>query len=216
MKRSSKPLKLLLADDHTMVRQGLRSLLAARSHWNICAEATNGSDAVDIAREHLPDIIIMDIQMPIMNGIEATRRIRKDHPAIEVLILTMCDIEPILSEVFEAGARGCILKSDTASLLLEAVETIAERKMYIPESVSDLAKVHVRDKKANNLALELTPREIEVVQLIVKGALSKEIAEKMGLSIKTVDTHRASVMRKLQLHTTKDLIRYAIRNHIAR
>jgi len=210
------PLRILVADDHDVVRAGLRTLLESRKGWLVCAEATNGRDAVEKARECKPDVAVLDIGMPLLNGVEATRQIRKVSPVTEILILTMHDSEMMIQSVLEAGARGYILKDDAGRNLLAAVDAVHRRKPFLSSRVSDAAaRVTPSDGAGRERAArQLTPREREIVQLLAEGKSNKEIATFLSISVKTAETHRANIMLKLNFHSVTELVRYAVKNKI--
>jgi len=213
-----KTLRILIADDHDIVREGLKTLLAAGKHFHVCGEAATGREAVALALDLKPDVAVLDFSMPDLNGLEATRRIRKALPKTEVLILTMHDSETLAREVLAAGARGFVVKTHAKRQLVAAVTALAQHQPFFAGAVSApaLAALLHPAQSAPNLAPDrLTPREREVVQLIAEGRTSKDIALELGLSVKTADAHRANVMRKLDLHSVSKLVRYAVRNNIA-
>jgi DNA-binding NarL/FixJ family response regulator len=211
-----KPLRLLLADDHEVVRHGLRAVLSDRRDWTVCGEATTGREAVELARQHRPDIVVMDLTMPELSGLEATRQIRAELPRTEVLILTMHASEHLVREVLAAGARGFVLKSDAGKSLVSAVEALARHESFLTPRVSGVVLdgfLH----PGKSAALErdsLTPREREIVQLVAEGKSTKELASQLGISVKTAETHRSNIMRKLGLRSVSEVVRYAIRNHL--
>jgi DNA-binding NarL/FixJ family response regulator len=180
-------LKILIADDHELIREGLKVRLEKQPGWKVCGEAANGRQAVEMARELQPQIVVLDISMPELNGIEAARQIRKACPQTEVLILTMQESEGLVREVLEAGARGFILKTDTTRLLIAAIETLAQHQPFFTGQVSEL---------------------------VLGRFLDKDVAATLGVSVKTIDAHRANIMRKLNLHSVAELVRYAIRNQL--
>jgi DNA-binding NarL/FixJ family response regulator len=211
--------RVLLADDHELVRESLRRLIGGHEGWSVCAEAANGREAVTMAERERPDVAILDIGMPELNGLDATRQILQRSPSTEVLIFTGIETEDLVFSVFDAGARSYILKSDTRAQLLAALQAAAEHRPYFTTKVGELIfSRYVAMKR--NLPEDsgegglLSPREREIVQLVAEGRTSKEVAARLGISVKTAETHRASVMRKLRLETLSDLIRYAIRNHL--
>ena len=209
------PLRILVADDHHVVRTGLRTLLETRSGWLVCGEAANGREAVKKAAELEPDVAVLDVGMPLLNGIEATRQIRKASPKTEVLILTMHDSEAIVQRVLAAGARGYILKDDADRNLLAAVDALRQHKSYLSPRVTKTASRKTTSADpASELRRGLTPREREIVQLLAEGKSNKEIAEFLGISVNTAEAHRANIMLKLDSHSLADLVRYAVRNHI--
>jgi len=214
-----KALQILIADDHELVRKGLRTVLENQPGWKVCGEAINGRHAFELARQLAPDVIILDVAMPELNGLEATRQIRKAIPKAEVLILTMHESEKLVSEVLAAGAHGYLLKADTSRLLVAAVESLAQHQPFFTRKVSEMVLSgylnHAKTKQgAAGPAQQLTAREREIVQLLAEGKTNKEVAVALGISVKTVDAHRANVMHKLDLHSVADLVRYAIRNQI--
>ncbi|MGB8494847.1 MAG: response regulator transcription factor [Candidatus Acidiferrum sp.] len=209
------PLRILIADDHAVVRAGLRALLESRDGWQVCAEAVDGRDAVEKAAKHKPDVAILDIGMPLLNGVDATRRIRKAAPDTQVLILTMHESDELVQQVVEAGARGYILKDDAGRVLLAAVDAIRQNKPYFSVRTSPAVDPH--DPSADPSKphrSRLTPREREILQLLAEGKSNKEIATLLGISVNTAEAHRANIMLKLDLHTLAELVLYAIRNKI--
>ena len=211
-------LRILLADDHDVVRRGLKELLEEHPGWMVCAQAANGREAVELALEHRPNIAVIDLTMPGLNGLEATRRIRELVPETEVLVFTMHDSEELVRSVLAAGARGYLLKSDAARQLVPALESLAQRKPFFAGRVSEVLLAgfldHGRDRAAPPGTHRLTSREREVIQLLAEGNSNKAVAKALELSVKTVETHRAAIMRKLDLHSLADLVRFAIRNQI--
>lgn len=212
---SSPVRRIVLADDHEAIRLGVRSVLSAHPDWRVVGEAADGREALEVVRSVRPDIAILDYSLPMMNGLELTRAIKKELPRTEVLIFTMHDREDVLAELLTAGARGYLLKSEASKHLLAAVEALSLRRPYFSGNVSQTLLDRFVEMAAREAsATALTPREREIVQLIAEGRLNKEIAAILDLSIKTVETHRAAAMRKLDLKSTADLVRYAVRNNI--
>ena len=212
-------LKLLLADDHEIVRKGLRSVLEAQRECEVVGEAADGRQAVALAKELGPDIVILDISMPLLNGLEATRQILKIRPQTKVLILTMHESDPLIRDVLDAGARGYILKTDAGRDLVTAVESLRRNKTFFTSRVSQMIldgflKGDARPSDTDNGGIRLTPRQREIVQLLAEGKSSKEVAVALDLSVKTAETHRANIMRKLDCHSVSEVVRYAIRNKI--
>lgn len=212
-------LRIMIADDHDVVREGLRVLLQKHKDWEVCAEAVNGREAVEKARESKPDIVVMDFSMPELNGLDATRQIRKILPQTEVLILTMHDSEQLVRELLEAGARGYLVKTDACRHLVPAVLSFADHKPYFASKVSSLLlnaflKPGSRPPSARVMSGRLTPREREIVQLVAEGKASKEIAVTLNIALKTVNAHRANIMNKLDLHSLGELVLYAVRNKL--
>jgi DNA-binding NarL/FixJ family response regulator len=215
------PLRILLVDDHEVVRRGLSVLLrSSRPDWEMCGEASNGREAVEKALKLNPDIVILDVGMPNLNGLEATRQILKARPETRILILTLHDSDALVQEVLNAGARGFLLKSDAARDLVTAVEALGNNKTYFtPKIASMVLEGYLRKKGADGAKeatprAKLTPREREIVQLLAEGKSSREVADALGLSVKTAETHRANIMRKLNLHSVSDLVMYAVQNNI--
>jgi DNA-binding NarL/FixJ family response regulator len=207
-----KKTRILIADDHPVVRKGIRALLGGRPAWEICGEASNGREAVEAAAQLKPDVVIMDISMPELNGLEATRHILKDNPQIEVLILSVHESEQLVHDVLSAGARGYLLKSDAGEDLVAAVEVLRRHKPWFTSKIAEVVlRGYVEGRPSSG---PLGPREREIVQLVAEGRSNKEIAHNLGISVKTVETHRAHIMAKLGLHSVSDLVRYAIRNVI--
>jgi DNA-binding NarL/FixJ family response regulator len=215
-----RPVHILLADDHEVVRKGLRALLETQPGWKVIAEATDGREAVEKAQSMHPDVAIVDIGMPSLNGLEATRQIVKKAPRTRVLVLTMHDTNPLIQQVVKAGARGYVLKSDVASDLVSAVEALTHDQTFFTSKVSQIildryvGKSDVPENVADPDS-PLTPREREVVQLLAEGKSSKEVAAVLGISVKTAETHRINLMRKLDCHSVAEVVRYAVRNLIA-
>jgi DNA-binding NarL/FixJ family response regulator len=211
--------RILIADDHEVVRKGLCALLQAEPGWEVCGEAADGREATEKIRELKPDVSILDIGMPGLNGLEATRQILKDDPHAKVLILTFHDSDQVVRDVLNAGARGFLLKSDAARDLVVAIEALRRDKTYFTSKVAAMVlEGYLKGgTKAAPIAVgrdRLTPREREVVQLLAEGKSTKEVAVALGLSVKTAETHRSNIMRKLQLHSVSDLVLYAVRNNI--
>jgi DNA-binding NarL/FixJ family response regulator len=211
------PVRILIADDHQVVRTGLRALLESKKGWEVCAEAANGREAVEKASQLKPDVAVLDIGMPLLNGVEATRQIRKLSPQTEILILTMHDSELLVQEVLGAGAHGYILKDDADRNLVAAVDALQRHKPYLSSRVSEAASGTAgQDGSAfgQSSRSRLTPREREILQLLAEGKSNKEVAGFLGISVKTAETHRANIMLKLDFHSITELVRYAVRNKI--
>jgi DNA-binding NarL/FixJ family response regulator len=211
-------LRILLADDHDIVRRGMKELLEEQVGWSVCAEAGNGRAAVELALMHRPQVSVLDLSMPELNGLEATRRIKDALPQTEILIFSMHESEELIRDVLAAGARGYLLKSDASRQLVPAVESLARHQPFFSGRVSEVVLggfLNPEPLKASSTAGErLTSREREIVQLLAEGQSNKQIATKLDLSVKTVETHRTSAMRKLGLKSLPDLVRFAIRNQI--
>jgi DNA-binding NarL/FixJ family response regulator len=208
--------RILLVDDHELVRRGIRSLLEAEEDFEICAEAADGRQAVELARELMPDVVVMDIGMPGLNGIEATRRIRKTARRTEVLVLSLHESEHFAREVLAAGARGYVFKSDAAHEVVQAVRHIRSKKQYLTKRLADsTVRLGLAEKQSKKpVGSPLTRREREVMQLVAEGHSNRSISDVLKISIKTTETHRARIMRKLDLKSVADLVRYALREGI--
>lgn len=199
-------LRIFLADHHALIRGGLRTLLRARSDFSICGEADNGIEAVKLAIQAKPDVVVMNVNLPDINGIEATRQIRKALPDTEILIFTAENNEDIMRESLKAGARGYLLKMATSDdQIIVAIETVAQHHGYYSGFLTEKLLQHAHDGSP------LTMREREILRLIAEGRRSREIAQMLGISLRTVETHRAAGMRKLHLHSIADVVHYATR-----
>src|SRR5580692_4600210 len=210
-------LRILVADDHEVARQGIRSLLENHAGWQVCGEARDGREAVDFANQLKPDVLLLDIGMPNLNGLDAARQILAILPEARILILTVHDSEQTVREVLAAGARGFLLKSDTGRDLLAAVEALQHRRTFFTSKVAQMmldGYLRPHNESETFSQCVLTPREREVIQLVAEGKSTKEIATALSLSVKTAETHRTNLMRKLDLHSIADLTLYAVRNGI--
>jgi DNA-binding NarL/FixJ family response regulator len=210
-------LRILIADDHEVARRGIRSLLEGRPGWEVCGEAKDGREAVEYATALNPDVLLLDIGMPNLNGLDAARQILAIRPESRILILTIHDSEQVVREVLAAGARGFLLKSDAGRDLIAAVEALQHRRTFFTPKVAQMmldGYLRPHDEKDTSNQSVLTPREREVIQLVAEGKTTKEIATALHLSIKTAETHRTNLMRKLDLHSVADLTLYAVRNGI--
>lgn len=211
---------ILIADDHELMRDGIRARIDAHPGWSVCAVASTGRQAVELARQFRPDVVVLDIAMGELNGLAAAQQIRRESPGTEVLILTMHESETVARKALEAGARGFLVKTDAARLLVGAIEALLRHEPFFTSAVTDLMLAEFLDPDrlaAGGGAAShrvLTARETEVVQLLAEGRTSKEAASTLGVSVSTVEAHRANVMRKLDLHTIADLVRYAVREGI--
>lgn len=212
-------IRILLADDHALMRRGIRDLLMSEPEFEIIGEAGDGREAVRLAERLKPDVMIMDLAMPELNGLDAIRQIRKDAPEIELLVFSMHDSEELIREVFAAGARGYVLKSDVALYLIEAVKSLARHKPFFTPRISEAilhslvstgTPGHVEPTKPG----PLSAREREILQLLAENKSNKDIAKALGISVRTVETHRRSVMQKLDANSIVELVHYAIRNGI--
>ena len=211
------PVRILIADDHEVVRQGVRTILEGQAGWVVCGEASTGRDAVTKAVDLQPDIVVLDISMPELNGLEATRQIRRVVPA-KILILTVHESDQVVTEVLDAGAHGYVLKADAGRTLVEAIRALLERQEFLTERVHVAAARRAGPQRAaagrRRPERALTPREREVLQLLTEGKTNKEIGAVLGVTTKTAETHRAHILTKLNLHSMSELVRYAIRNRI--
>ncbi|MGA8503658.1 MAG: response regulator transcription factor [Candidatus Sulfotelmatobacter sp.] len=210
-------LRILIADDHEVARKGIRSLLESHAEWEICAEARDGREAVEYASRLKPDIFLLDIGMPNLNGLDAARQILAMTPEARILILTVHDSEQMVREVLAVGARGFLLKSDAGRDLLAAVEALQRWRTFFTSSVAQMmveGYLRLREEGASSRQCVLTPREREVIQLVAEGKTTKEVALALSLSVKTAETHRTNLMRKLDLHSVAALTLYAVRNGI--
>lgn len=217
MNNTTQKIRILVADDHTLLRNGIRALLEDQPDFKIVGEAEDGREAVRMVDQLRPHVVLMDISMPLLNGLEATRQIKREHPEVNVLILTMYEHEEYFREVLDAGASGYIIKRAAASELVAAIRAVFKGEAVLSPSITRLLLEDYLRREINRSVTEtdtLTPREREVLQLIAEGKTSREIAEILSLSIKTVQSHRASLMQKLDLHDRGDLIKYAIQKKI--
>jgi len=212
-------LRLLVADDHEIVRRGLCALLKSHAEWEVCAEAADGWEAVDKTQQLKPDIVILDIGMPNLNGLTATREILQAQPKQKILILTITDEEQVIREILEAGARGFVLKSDAARDLVAAIEALQAGTTFFTSRVGEMVLRAYLNQKQGHAEDEPNPfslssRERQIVQLLAEGKNTKEVASILDLSVKTTERYRANIMRKLGLHSRGELVLYAVRNHI--
>jgi len=212
-------LRILIADDHEVIRNSLRGLLSRREGWQICGEAAHGRDAVEMAKRLRPDIVVLDVSMPLLNGIEVTFQIRKALPQTEILIITMHETKELVEQAMSAGARGYLLKSDATVHIEAAVETLAKHNSYFSSSIANLMldaiTTTVESQRGPIVGPEpLTVREREIMQLLAEGKTNKQIATLLGLTVATAQTHRATIMRKLHLSSVAELVRYAVRNKV--
>jgi len=212
-------LRILIADDHDVVRAGVRSLLEGQPECEICGEAADGRQAVTLAQELRPDVVVMDITMPELNGLEATRQILKAIPDAQVLILSMHESEELVREILDIGAHGYILKSDAGRELATAMHAFRKRETFFTSRVAQIAlHAYMNKQQAGHarppLGSALTPREREVLQLLAEGKSNKEVASLLNISVMTVETHRSHIMHKLGMHSIAELVHYAVRHKI--
>jgi DNA-binding NarL/FixJ family response regulator len=215
-----KKLRILIADDHELVRDGIRGLLQAHRCWRVVGEAVDGVEAVEKTKKLKPDLAILDITMPDLDGLEVTRQIRTAAPNTKVLVLTMHESDQMVRRALEAGARGYVLKSDLAVHLVKAVRDVSQGKLSLTSKVSEIVlqgflQTGKETMQAEGLEAQPSPREVEIIRLLAEGKANKQIAAELGITVRTVETHRANIMLKLGLHSLADLIHYAIRHGIA-
>jgi DNA-binding NarL/FixJ family response regulator len=214
-----KKLRILLADDHALVRRGARAVLNSRQGWRVVGEAADGREAIEKALKLKPDVAILDISMPEFDGVEVARQIRDAIPNTKVLVLTMHESDQMVRRALDAGAHGYLLKSDLTNCLTKAVKAIADGKRFLAPKVSEIVlegflKTRNKHQQGERTSARTTPREIEIVRLLAEGKSNKEIAALLGITVRTVETHRAKIMLKLGLHSLTEIIHYAIRHGI--
>jgi DNA-binding NarL/FixJ family response regulator len=211
-------LRLVVADDHSLMRRGICDLLEAQPGWEVVAQAANGREAVDAVARTRPDVLVIDLAMPELNGLTAAREILRSFPRVEIVLLTMHNTDQTIREVLGCGARGYVLKSDAEQDLVAAVRAVAQGKPFFTPSVAEVVlKGYLRQNarpETPERMQELTTRERQVVQLLAEGKGNKEVAVAMRVSIKTVEAHRSNINRKLSIRSTSELVRYAVRNAI--
>ena len=214
-----KPLRILIADDHDLMRRGVKTLLGSHAGWEICGEAKTGREAATKAEELRPDILVLDISMPDLNGLEAARRIRKTSSNTEILILSSHYSDHLVRESVDAGVRGYILKSDSDRDLIIDIGTFSKHKPFFTPLATEVILGQFNSggpiKEVPEVVGDrLTSREREILQLLAEGKDNNEVASSLGISVNTAQTHRANIMRKLELHSVSELVRYAVRNQI--
>jgi DNA-binding NarL/FixJ family response regulator len=210
-----KPARILVADDHALVRRGIVATLAEVPNWEVVGEAIDGAQAVQLASKLKPDVCILDMTMPVLNGLDAARAILEANPKTRVLILTVHESEQLIREVFKVGARGYLLKSDAGHDLIAAIDTLLRDRLYFTSKVARVVlEGYLRADGTTDAesAGALSPRERQIVQLLAEGRTNKEIARALSISVKTAETHRSNIMRKMQFASLSDLVRYAIKN----
>jgi DNA-binding NarL/FixJ family response regulator len=209
--------RILIADDHELIRRGLVASLAERPDWTIVAEAADGRQACELAALHAPDIAVLDLTMPELNGLDVTRHIRASTPKTRILIVTAHESEQLIREVLDAGAMGYVLKSDAGRVLVQAIEALLDERPFFTSKVARFVLdgyLRSAEDSASPATVALSPRERHIVQLLAEGSNNKEVARTLQLSVKTVETHRSNIMRKMEFGSLADLVRYAIRNKI--
>jgi DNA-binding NarL/FixJ family response regulator len=206
--------RIVLAEDHQVVREGLRALLSAESDFEVVGEASDGAAAVALVEKLLPDLVVMDVGLAGLSGVEATRRLRKSHPQVQIVVLSMHDDAPTVDAALHAGARGYVLKGSGIAHLRQAIRTVLRGEVFLSPGISEyVLQGYLQAKGAP--ADPLTEREREILKLVAEGRTGREIAERLGLKAKTVENHRARICEKLDIHTTAGLVRYALRSGIA-
>ena len=211
-------LRILLADDHTVVRQGLRKVLEERPDWQVVAEAGDGREAVRLAEQHRPDVAVVDVAMPLLNGIEATRQITKRAPQTKVLVLSMYSDEAYVTQMLKAGATGYLLKDSADVDLVQAVQAVSQGKSFFSPAVARLMSDDYAHQRGGDVDRyeSLSEREREIFQLVAEGKTNKEMAALLFISPSTVETHRARIMEKLDLHSAAEIVLYAVRRGVIR
>lgn len=211
-------LRIVVADDHALIRRGICDLLESEPGWEVVAQAANGREAVDAVAKVRPDVLVIDLAMPELNGLTAAREVLRAFPKVEIVLLTMHNTDQTIREVLKCGARGYVLKSDAEQDLVAAVKAVAQGKPFFTPNVAEVVLTgylrHSTEQEMPERLQELTTREREVVQLLAEGKGNKDVAVAMRISIKTVEAHRSNINRKLSIRTTSDLVRYAVRNAI--
>ena len=212
-----KKIRILLADDHEIVRRGIRPLIESEWGWEICGEASDGNEAVALAEKFRPDVVLLDVAMPGINGVDATREIKRLLPATEVLAFTGTDSEALVHQLFAAGARGCVLKADASTQLIPAIKALLRGESFLGMHVSQIIFESYLSGGATpeqNAPCGLSPKERETVRLLAEGKSNKDVASLLNISLYTVETHRGNIFQKLNLHSTAELILYAIRKGV--
>lgn len=213
-----RPVRILLVDDHEVVRHGLRAVLETQPGWEVCGEAADGHRAVELAIEHKPDVVVLDLSMPRLNGFDAAHQILAKLKRVQVLVLSMHESEQLIRELLAAGIRGYVLKSDAGRDLIAAVQALSQGETFFTSQIA--SRLHAKgvpiEKRRRTIRPKgpLTPREREILQLLVEGRTNRDVGKLLDISVKTAETHRARIMRKLRIESVADLVRYAIRNGI--
>jgi DNA-binding NarL/FixJ family response regulator len=209
-------LRVLIADDHEIVRHGVRDLVSGHSGWEVCGEAADGQEAVALALKTQPNVAVLDVGLPRLNGVTATRLIRKGSPRTRVLLFTMHEDEETVYEALAAGARGYLLKTEGDQQLEEAITALGAGRPYFSSAVTQFLLDASLTERKRSLLESFTTRELEVAQLIAEGYSNKSIARQLAISVKTVESHRAAVLRKAEVHTAAEFVRFAIRHNLIR
>ena len=206
--------RIIIVDDHDAIRRGVRQLLENEPYFEVVGEAADGRTALELARNVKPDIAILDYSIPEMNGLDLSHALKREFSRIEILLYTMHDREEIVLDVLQAGVRGFVLKSEAETHLIQALQALSIHRPYFSGAISDALLDQFLESRPHAPASSLTHREREIVQQVAEGRINKEIAWRLNISVKTVETHRAAIMKKLKFKSFSDLVRYAIRNHI--
>jgi DNA-binding NarL/FixJ family response regulator len=219
MTTATPPLRILIADDHDVVREGTRAVIEQQPGWEVCGVAATGLEAVEQALALKPDIVVMDMTMPELNGLDAAVQIKRRLPQTEILIFSVHQTDELIREVFKAGAKSFIFKSEANHFLVEAIQSLSEHKPFVTNKVSEVLFAEFFNRSedepdAAQTSTRLTAREREIVQLLAQGRSNKEVARALSISVRTAENHRANVLRKLRLNSLADLVHYAIRNGI--
>ncbi len=211
-------MRILIADDHEVVRRGLCELVRSRKEWQVCGEARDGEEACELANELCPDVVVVDLGMPKLNGLGATRRMLQSNPAQKVLVLTISDSEQLAEKVLQAGARGFVLKSDAARDLISAIDAVSRGRTFFTARIEQLIYDGFRHPTTSVFDSvrvgKLSSREEQIVRYIAGGKSTRDIAALTGISVKTIETHRTHILRKLSLHSAAELVMFAVRNNL--
>jgi DNA-binding NarL/FixJ family response regulator len=218
MKTATPPLRILIADDHDVMREGTRAVIERQAGWEVCGVAATGRDAVEQAFALEPDVVVMDMSMPELNGLDAAQQIKRRLPQTEILIFTAHQTDELIREVFAAGVKSFIFKSEAHHFLVDAIRSLSQHKPFFTNKVSEILFADILNRSERNpsqsRSSQLSAREREIVQLLSEGRSNKAVAHALGISVRTAETHRASILRKLNLDSVASLVRYAIRNKI--
>jgi len=209
-------MQILIVDDHDLVREGVKRVLASQSGWNLCAEASTGQSGLAEAEKLQPDVVIIDLSMPDMDGLQTATKIKEVCPNAEIIVLSVHFSDELVRKITEAGIKGYVLKSDAGHELVRAVEAVTHHRTYLTDQASQVVRDarDTRDLRTKPIKNRITPRQREIIRLIAEGKSTKEVAKALGISFKTAETHRANIMRKLDIHTATELVHYAYKNKI--